>query len=269
MPRFKDKIVIMTGASVGIGRAAALAFAREGARLALVARREEQLRQVATEIEQVGGRALVLPVDVSDRDQVFAMVDTVISTFGHVDILVNNAGIGLLSPVVEMDPADLRSVIDVNLYGLIWCTQAVLPGMIQRRSGQIINVSSIIGKRAIPHMSAYCASKFAVQAFSETLRTEVASHNIDVIVICPTRTDTEFNTTPMMRKGEQRPVRSPMSSESVARIILRASRRRRREVIISLSAKALALCNALAPALVDWVILRTWTRLAKRRDTPA
>ena len=234
-----------------------------------MARREEQLNQVAAEIEQAGGKALVLPIDVTDRDQVFAMVDTVISAFGHVDILVNNAGIGLLSPVVDMDPADLRRVFDVNLYGLIWCTQAVLPGMIRRRSGQIINVSSIIGKRAIPHMSAYCASKFAVQAFSETLRTEVAPHNIDVIVICPTRTETEFNRTPMMRKEGQRPVISGMSAESVAGIILRASRRRKREVVISLSAKALALCNALAPRLVDWVVLRIWTRLARRHDTPA
>lgn len=264
MACFNDKVVIMTGASAGIGRATALAFGREGAHVALVARSEDRLRRVAGEIEQAGGRALVVPADVADRTQVCAMVETVVSTFGRVDILVNNAGIGLLSPVADMDPADLQRVIDVNLYGLIWCTQAVLPDMIRRRSGQIINVSSIVGKRALPHMSAYCASKFAVQAFSESLRTEVAPHHIDVIVVCPTRTETEFDATPLMQKGGRRPVINGMSAEAVARIILRASRRRTREVVISWSARALALGNTLMPRLVDWVVLHIWTRLTSQ-----
>ncbi|MBI4550749.1 MAG: SDR family oxidoreductase [Candidatus Latescibacteria bacterium] len=269
MSRFADKVVIVTGASAGIGRATALAFGREGATVAVVARSEDRLRQVADEIGRTGGRALALPVDVAERDRVCAMVETVVSTFGRVDILVNNAGIGLLSPVVEMNADDLRRVMDVNVYGLIWCTQAVLPGMIRQRAGQIINVSSIVGKRAIPHMSAYCASKFAVQAFSDALRLEVAPYGIDVIVVCPTRTDTEFAETPLMHRGGQRVDRPAMSSEAVADIILNAAAQRKREVIISASGKTLAFLNALIPGLVDWGIALVYKHRARsqQRDT--
>ena len=263
MSHFTDTVVLITGASAGIGRAAALAFAREGARLALVARTEERLRPVADAVEQAGGTALVVPADVSDRDQVNAMVETVIDAFGRIDILLNNAGIGLLVSVEDMESADLKRVVDVNLYGLIWCTQAVLPHMISRRSGQIINVSSIVGKRAMPYMSGYCLSKFAVQAFSDSLRIEMAPHDIDVIVICPTRTATEFGDTELMQKGGRRFDLNGMTAESVARIILRASRKRKREVIISLGSKALNLCNNLVPGLVDWAIKIAWGRFAK------
>ena len=263
MPHYTDTVVLITGASAGIGRAAALAFAREGARVALVARTEERLRPVADEVEEIGGNALIVPADVADRDQVFSMVETVIEVFGRIDILLNNAGIGLLVSVENMHPADLKRVVDVNVYGLIWCTQAVLPHMVPRKSGQIINVSSIVGKRAMPYMSGYCLSKFGVQAFSDSLRIEVAPHNIDVIVICPTRTATEFGDTDMMKKGGRRLDLHGMTAESVAGIIIRASRRRKREVVISLGSQVLNLANSLVPRVVDWAIKIAWGRFAK------
>ena len=267
MPSLTDKIVLITGASAGIGHATAVAFAREGATVVLAARSEDRLQQVSDEIEQYGRPALVLPVDVADRDGVFTMMARIMDSFGRIDILVNNAGIGLVSPVVDMAPADLQRVIDVNLFGMIWCTQAALPHMIQQKTGQIINVSSIVGKRALPYMSAYCASKFAMQAFSESLRVEATPHNISVTVICPPRVQTEFDTTPMMQHQiSQRVNLRGITSESVASVIIRAARRRRSEVIISLPAKCLALGQRISPRLMDWAITLIWNRLGHKQQ---
>ncbi len=263
MSQLSNKVVVVTGASAGIGRATAIAFAREGARLALVSRTRERLQPVVDEIAALGGVAQMFPADVADEGQCRAMIGSVESEFGQVDILVNNAGIGLMGAVIDLDPEDLKRVLDVNLCGLIWCTQAALPGMISRGGGQIINVSSVVGKRAMPFMSGYCLSKFAVQAFSESLRVEMKPHNIDVIVICPTRTATEFGDTTLMQKSGRRLDLNGMTSESVARIIVKASRRRQREVVISLGGKILALCNGLIPGIVDRGISIVWDRMAK------
>jgi short-subunit dehydrogenase len=267
MPTLTDKVVLITGASAGIGRATALAFAREGAVLALVARSEDRLHQLSDDIKQYGNRTEVFPVDVADRDRVFALMDQIMDAFGRIDILVNNAGIGLLSPIVDMKSSDVKRVIDVNLFGLIWCTQAALPHMIRQNRGHIINVSSIAGKRAMPYMSTYCASKFAVQAFSESLRVETAPHNINVSVICPPRVQTEFDQTAMMQQPVGLRVKfQGITAESVASVIVRTARRRYREVIISLPAKCLAFGQKISPRLIDWALARVWTRLARKNQ---
>ncbi|MBM3265439.1 MAG: SDR family oxidoreductase [candidate division Zixibacteria bacterium] len=267
MQRFIDKVIVVTGASAGIGKATALAFAREGATIALVARREDRLHEIAEEIQSQNGHALIFPVDVSDRAGVFAMIDRVVETCGHIDILVNNAGIGLLSPVIDMTPSELQRVMEVNFYGLVWGTQAVLPHMTARRSGQIIQISSVVGKRAVPRMSAYCASKFAVQAFSESLRIEVAPYGIDVIVVCPPRTETEFDSTPMMTRPGHRLKWSSISAEAVASVILRASQKRKREVVISWGGKMLAYASFFAPKLLDILMGRLWALRTAPLDT--
>lgn len=264
MRRFDDKIVLVTGASAGIGKAAGIAFAGEGACVVLVARREDRLRQIAQSIHERGGRAMALAADITDRAEVSELVEVVLNTYGRIDILVNNAGIGLLSAVVDMVPSELQRVMDVNFYGLVWVTQSVLPQMIARRTGQIINVSSIVGQRAVPQMSAYCASKFAVQAFSESLRIEVAPHNIDVIVVCPSSTDTEFNTTPLMDRPINRVKWYATSADRVAAVIVKASVRRKREVVVTLSGKGLVWANRLAPKLLDRVMGYLWARKPKR-----
>lgn len=264
MPSLKDKVVLITGASAGIGRAAAIAFAEEGAAVVLAARTEDRLQRLAEELGQYGVRTMTLPLDVSNRDDVFAQIDRVIESFGQIDILVNNAGIGLLSPVAEMTAADLQRVMDVNYFGLIWCTQAVLPHMTGRQSGHIINVSSIAGKRAMPYMSAYCASKFAVQAFSESLRLEVAPHRINVTTICPPRVDTEFDAAPMMQMQTGLRVKwRGITAESVAAVIVRTARNPRREVIISLSARLLALGQKISPRLMDFALKLAWKKMAR------
>ena len=152
----------MTGASSGIGRSVALAFGAAGARVALVSRTADTLTTVAQEMQQFGHDTLVVPCDVSDRHQVAAMAAAVIERWKRVDILVNNAGIGAHGPFWSTPFDDFERILKVNLFGVTHCTAAVLPHMIRQKSGKIVNVSSMIGKRAYPGNAAYCASKFAL-----------------------------------------------------------------------------------------------------------
>lgn len=265
MASMSGNVVVVTGASTGIGQATAEAFAREGATVVLAARSEGRLVRIAGDIEQAGGRAVPMAVDVTDRTAVFERMEEVAEAQGRIDVLVNNAGIGLLSPVDDMDPEELKRVFEVNFFGLIWCTQAVLPCMIRQKRGRIINVSSVAGKRALPHISAYCASKFAVQAFSDSLRMEAAEHGITVSVVCPPRVDTTFHDTPLMRQKGQRMSAPSISTESVAAEIVRVARRGSREVVVSFYGKFFVFFHWLSPRLLDWIMKRLWTRLANRK----
>ena len=265
MASMSGNVVVVTGASTGIGQATAEAFAREGATVVLAARSEGRLVRIAADIEQAGGRAFPLAVDVTDRSAVLEKMKEIAEAQGRIDVLVNNAGIGLLSPVEEMDPEDLKRVFEVNFFGLIWCTQAVLPYMTRQKSGRIINVSSVAGKRALPHISAYCASKFAVQAFSDSLRMEAAGHGITVSVVCPPRVDTTFHDTPLMRQKGQRMSAPSISAEYVAAEIVRAARKGTREVVVSFYGRFFVFFHWLSPRLLDWIMKRLWTRLANRK----
>ncbi len=270
MASMSGNVVVVTGASTGIGQATAEAFAREGATVVLAARSEGRLVRIAADIEQAGGRAVPMAVDVTDRSAVFEKMKEVAESQGRIDVLVNNAGIGLLSPVENMDPEELKRVFEVNFFGLIWCTQAVLPCMIRQKGGRIVNVSSVAGKRALPHISAYCASKFALQAFSDSLRMEAAEHGITVSVICPPRVDTTFHDTPLMRQKGQRMNAPSLSADTVATAIVRATRKGSREVVVSFYGKFFVFFHWLSPRLLDWIMKRLWTRLAmKKTDRPA
>lgn len=251
--RFKDKVVVVTGASSGIGWCTSLAFAKEGASVALVARSEERLQKLTEEIERYRSNHLVVATDVSKKEEVDRMVEAVLSRFGRIDIFVNNAGIGLNSDLLNTKPEDLEKVMDVNFYGPFYCIQAILSHMIERRSGQIINISSVVGKRAVSYMGIYSASKFALNALTDALRVEVAKYGIKVILICPGLTDTLFshNSISYGFKPDTKMIHK-MSPESVARIILKASLRGKREVIISLGGKFLVWMNTFFPRFVDW-----------------
>ncbi len=248
--------ILITGASAGIGRATALAFAKEGARLLLAARRRERLEEVAAAVHALGGEALVAQTDVADRRQVESAVHQALSTFGRLDILINNAGIGNFGLLEETPVEEIETLWAVNMMGTIYATQAAIPLMRRQGGGQIINVASVAGKRGNPGNSVYCATKFAMVGMSEALRAELRGSGIEVSVICPIGTITEFREVSAARSKRDHPIMGPMqTAEEVARAIVRCAKKPSPEVIVYPPARLLVLINALSPRLADRIIL--------------
>lgn len=187
----KDKVAIVTGASSGIGRAAAEMIAREGAIVVAVARRAERLAELVQRIVAAGGRAIALPADVTVEAEANEVVAQTLAAHGRVDILVNSAGIVRPGSVEEADPAEWREQIDINLLAPMYLSKAVIPDMRRRGDGHILNVSSTAGRTAGPRHSGYSASKWAVTAYSESMRQELAPLGIRVTVVEPGATVTE------------------------------------------------------------------------------
>ena len=183
--KLKDKVAIVTGAGTGIGRAIALAYVQEGASVVLVGRTQETLATVAEEVIALGGEALVVCASVSKPPEVRRVVEEALARFGKVQILVNNAGVFIYKGFLDLSLKDWDDTIDTNLKGIFLCCQAVLPGMIKQKQGNIINISSIHGKIGDANLSAHCASKFGVIGLTQALAREVIDHNINVNVICP------------------------------------------------------------------------------------
>lgn len=190
--RLDGSVALVTGASSGIGEATARALSEEGAAVALAARREERLESLASDIEESGGEALVVPTDVTEESQIREMVDRTVEELGGLDVLVNNAGVMLLEPVADADPDNWQQMLDLNVYGLMVASQAALDVMREQGEGDIVNLSSVAGRKAYAGSSGYNASKFGVTAFSESLREEVVDSDVRVTSIEPGIVDTEL-----------------------------------------------------------------------------
>jgi NAD(P)-dependent dehydrogenase (short-subunit alcohol dehydrogenase family) len=254
----KGRVAIVTGASSGIGEATARALAECGASVVLAARDEAKLAEITQSILATGGRALPVSADVSDRDSVEAMVEKTVAEFGALDILINNAGLGLSGRVAEVRAEDLRYVFEVNVIGPVNCVQATLPHM--KRGGRIINVSSVVGKRAIPKVGGYCASKFALNALSDSLRVELAERGVTVTSVYPGTTRTAFRDNSRRTKDEKRGWRPKgVGPEKVAEKIVRAAEKGSRDVYITLPDRLLILGHTLVPGLIDRA-LRSWAK---------
>lgn len=186
------KTAFITGAGKGIGRAAALALAKEGVNLGLIARTESDLQKVVEEAEKEGVRAAFAVADVSSLEEVEAAISALTEALGSADILINNAGIGKFGTVLETSPEDWKQVIDVNLMGMFYVTRTVLPQLVEKNGGDVINISSMSGLKGDPGSSAYSASKFGVLGFTQSLSQEVRKHNIRVFALTPSRVITEF-----------------------------------------------------------------------------
>jgi len=192
----KDKVVIVTGASSGIGFATALALSKEGAKVAIGARRIDRLEKLQNEILQNGGQVILQKLDVTQKSDCDSFVDAVIKKWGTVDILINNAGLMPLSFIKKLKVDEWDRMIDVNIKGVLYCTASVLPKMLEKKSGHIVNISSVAGRIVFPAGSVYCATKHAVTAFSEGLRQELSPRsNIRVTIIEPGVVATDLTNT--------------------------------------------------------------------------
>ena len=243
---FQGKVAIVTGASSGIGRATALALAEQGVWVAVASRNGEALSALAEELKRQARQVIVIPTDVTQREQVEALVEEVLAQWGRVDILISNAGEYIRAPITDLEPADLQRSLDVNFFGGVYCVKAVLPHMLGQKSGHIVFVTSMDGKIGLPPDAPYVSAKFALTGFCEVLRQEVRDSGILVTNVLPGRVDTV-----MIEDLKFAWISPKISPESVAAAILNGIQKRKPIVIVPPQAKLLYYINVFAPTLSD------------------
>jgi len=266
---YRGKTALITGASSGMGRLLALRLAREGARVALVARRESELRRLAHEIERAGSTALVLPCDVGDRAQVFQAADEALRTFGTVDLLVNNAGYGRHRRFLDWEIEDMERMLRVNFLGTVYWTKAVLPHMVRRGNGWVVFMASVAGKIGVPDESVYAASKFAQVGLAEALSLEVEDAGVHVLTVCPGAINTDFFDAEARRRMPPVAARSMIEPERVVDAIVHALARGKREITVPRFIAAGYLVRALAPGFMRRSTKRTTLQAVAKRSAPA
>ena len=250
-----NKVVAITGASAGIGRATALRLAAGGASLALCARRADRLEAVAADAAARGAQVLTMTADVAIESDMDRFVASAVERFGRLDVMLCNAGFGIAGTILEVDAADMRRLIDVNYMGTYFAARAAMRVFDRQRSGHLIVVSSIVGKRGVPFMGAYSATKFAQVGLVECLRSELAGSDIHATVVYPISTDTEFFEVMSVSSGATLRAHGPrQSAESVADAIARAIDTPVPELFPFWKARGLVWLNTIAPGLCDRVV---------------
>lgn len=249
--------ILVTGASQGIGRSLADQAARRGARVIAAARSLEPLRELAATVRGRGDQLEIVQADVTSADDRRRMLEATVASYGGLDILINNAGIGATGHFADVSPDRLRKIMEVNFFGLAETTRLFIPLLRRGNFPAIVNISSIAAKRGIPARSEYSASKFAVQGFSEALRGELEGDGIDVIVVCPGLTQTNFSKNMLEQKAKvQLDHLRGMSADAVAVATLEAIERGRREVCLTFQGKLLAFVGRFLPRLADRIAAR-------------
>jgi hypothetical protein len=228
---FKDKVVLITGASSGIGKEAAIQFAKKGANVILIARRKQKLEQISDDLKKFNTSSMICECDISDKLQVEKMAKLVLEKYPSIDILVNNAGFAIYGSVSDLTTQEIESQMATNYFGMIYCIKNFLPSMIQKKSGHIINVASVAASFGLPGIASYCASKFAMLGFSEGLKHELKGTGVGITVVSPIMVRTDFFDHPSFHKM---PKYSPLSlsDKTVASAILRAASSPRLEIIV-------------------------------------
>lgn len=256
----RPRVVVVTGASAGVGRAVAVGFAREGAHVGVIARGRAGLAGAQRDVEAAGGRALAIPTDVADADQVEAAAAQVERTFGPIDVWVNNAMASVFSPVTEITPAEFKRVTEVTYLGVVYGTLAALRRMLPRNEGAIVQVGSALAYRGIPLQAPYCAAKHAIQGFCDSLRCELLHDGSRVrltMVQLPAMNTPQFDWVRSRLPGRAQPVPPVFSPEVAAGAIVWASQQNRREVYVGGPTVAAIVGNKMLPSLGDWYLART------------
>jgi short-subunit dehydrogenase len=261
----RGAVVAVTGASAGIGRECVLAFARAGARLAAAARRLDRLQSLSEHVRALGAEMLVMPTDVAEPEEVRRFLQATVDRFGRLDVLVNNAGYGVRGRVEETSNLAYERLMRVNYLGTVYGCKFAVPIMRRQGAGLIVNVSSIVGKRALPTGAAYAASKAAQISLTEALRVELRGSGVRACVVHPVGTETEFGEVAARESGGDvaAGVGPQQSPRTVAEAIVRCARRPRPEVYPYPLSRAIVWVNALAPGLADWLAWRAAKRAGR------
>src|SRR5437588_2534471 len=269
----QPEVVVITGASAGVGRATARAFGRRGAKVGLIARGKDGLEGAKREIEELGGEAIVLPLDVADENAIEQAAADVERAFGPIDIWVNNAMLSVFSPIMEMTPSDYRRVTEVTYLGYVWGTLAALRRMKPRDRGAIVQVGSALAYRGIPLQSAYCAAKHAVQGFHDSLRSELIhdGSNVRVVMVqMPALNTPQFRWVKSRLPRKAQPVPPIFQPEVAAEAIVWAAYSGRREINVGWPASKAIIGNNFAPGYADHYLAPPGFEIQQfdRRDDP-
>jgi short-subunit dehydrogenase len=261
--------VLITGASSGIGRAVAFELSRKGAKLILASRRKGSLKKVAEGIKSAFPDAplpLIVRCDVTRRQDVRRLMENSVRQFGGIDVLVNNAGIGVYGNAEFTAMEDFRAVMEVNFFGAVQCMQEVLPIMKETGKGLIVNITSVAAKHGVPFLGAYGASKAALAVFSQSYRAELSESGVSLLIVYPGYTQTDFFKNEKKVGGARRP-RGPYTSPlKVAKAIVKAIESRKRDLVLSLEGKAMAVTQDVFPRLVEKAMDRIAYRLKERQE---
>jgi short-subunit dehydrogenase len=256
-PVFKGKVVIVTGASSGIGEAVAREFAKNGSKVILAARTEEKLATIADELKKNGSEVYYVKTDVSIEEDCKNLINKTVEIFGTIDILVNNAGISMRAAFIDTDMKVLHRLMNVNFWGTVYCTKYALPYLISQK-GSLVGVSSVAGFHGLPGRTGYSASKFAMHGLLETIRIENLKKGLHVMIIAPGFTTTDIRTHALLSDGTEQG-ESPldenklMPPEYVAKWVLKGIRRKKRNKLLTWEGRLTALFQRILPELVDWV----------------
>lgn len=265
----KDKVVIITGGSSGIGKALALAFGRLGAKVVITGRNEARLNEVAEVLDKMGAPNLGLKLDVSIEVDNKLLVDQTLKAFGKIDILINNAGISMRALFEEIDLEVFKKVMDINFNGTLYATKYCLPHILKTK-GSIVGISSINGYRGTPARTAYTASKYAMNGFFESLRTEVMHRGVHILVACPGFTGTNIRNAALTADGTSqgespRDEGKMMTAEEVANGIINAIHKRKRDIVFTIQGKLAVFLNKWMPERMDKIVFNVFS---KEPDSP-
>lgn len=266
---FKGKVVIVTGASSGIGKALVYESSKRGAKVVLAARRTETLKDIATDLTNSGTESLVISTDVSKEEDCKHLIGKTIEYFGSIDVLINNAGVSMRALFEDTDLSVLKRIIDVNFWGTVYCTRYALPWLIKSK-GSLVGISSVAGFKGLPGRTGYSASKFAIQGFLESVRIENMKKGLHVLIVCPGFTGTEIRNNALKANGDPQGI-SPrdesnmMHPEVVAKKTLRAVAGKRRLLILTLTGKLMIAFQRFFPTRLDHIVYK---KMAKEPDSP-